>query len=260
MPTVTSADGTTIAYESTGSGPAVILVDGAMCFRGGGPMRPLAAKLTDHFTVVIYDRRGRGESSDTQPFTVAREVEDLRALIGAAGGRAYLYAMSSGAGVALATAAADPGVTKLALYEPPFLAEVEGTVRTGPYTERLTGLLAAGRHDEAVSHFLRFVGLPEAAVDGMRHQPGWGTMTALAPTLAYDDAGMTGGRVPPDLAARVSVPVLVLTGDASPADLQLTAKATATALPTAQLQTLADQTHDVDPSALAPALIDFFVD
>ena len=145
MSTVTSADGTTIAYERTGSGPPLILVDGAMCYRAAGPMRPLAALLQEHFTVYAYDRRGRGESSDTLPYAVAREVEDLQALIAQAGGEAYVYAISSGAALALATAAAGPGITKLALYEPPFMAEVEDGARIKEYTERLHELLDAGR-------------------------------------------------------------------------------------------------------------------
>src|SRR3954454_19173001 len=137
MPTVTSADGTTIAYERTGSGPALVLVDGAMCYRAAGPMRPLAALLQDTFTVYTYDRRGRGESSDTLPYTAAREVEDLHALIAQAGGEAYVYAISSGAALTLAAAAVGPGITKLALYEPPFMAEAEGDARSKEYTERL---------------------------------------------------------------------------------------------------------------------------
>src|SRR5438046_1900388 len=143
MPTVTSADRTTIAYERTGTGPALVLVDGAMCYRGAGPMRPLAAELQDTFTVYTYDRRGRGASSDTQPYTVAREVEDLGALIAQAGGEAYVYGISSGAALALETAAAGRGITKLALYEPPFLAEVEGGARSKEYTERLHEVLKA---------------------------------------------------------------------------------------------------------------------
>src|SRR5690348_7771281 len=121
MPTVTSADGTRIGYERAGDGPALVLVDGALCYRAAGPMRPLAALLTGDFTVFTYDRRGRGESTDTLPYEVEREVEDLRAVIRAAGGEAALYAMSSGGALALATAAADPGVTGLVLYEPPYL-------------------------------------------------------------------------------------------------------------------------------------------
>jgi pimeloyl-ACP methyl ester carboxylesterase len=258
MPTVTSADGTTIAYEHAGSGPALVLVDGAMCYRGAGPMGPLAALLQDTFTVHTYDRRGRGESSDTLPYAVTREVEDLQALIARAGGEACLYAISSGAALALATAAAGSGITKLALYEPPFMAEVEDGARIEEYTERLHELLDAGRNGDAVALFMRNVGIPDQAVAGIRAQPGWAMLEAIAPTLAYDDELLAGGNVPRDLASTIAVPALVLAGGASPHGLQQAAKATADALPAAEHRTLDDQTHDVDPENLAPVLAEFF--
>jgi pimeloyl-ACP methyl ester carboxylesterase len=258
MPAVTSADGTMIAYERTGSGPALVLVDGAMCYRAAGPMRPLAALLHDSFTVYTYDRRGRGESSDTPPYAVAREVEDLQALIAQADGEAYVYAISSGAALALATAAAGPGVTKLALYEPPFMAEVEDGSRIKQYTQRLSELLAAGRNGDAVALFMTNVGIPAEAVAGMRAQPGWGTFEVVAPTLAYDDQVLGDGSVPRDLASTIAVPALVLAGGAGPQSLQQAAKATADALPTAEHRTLDGQTHDVAPDALAPVLVEFF--
>ena len=260
MPTVVSADGTTIAYERTGSGPALVLVDGAMCHRAGGPMRPLAARLRDSFTVYTYDRRGRGESSDTPPYAVAREIDDLRAVIGAAGGPAYVYGISSGAALALATAATGAGITRLALYEPPFLAEVEDGTRLKEYTERLRELLDAGRRGDAVALFMRHVGLPEPMIAGMRAQPGWTAMEAIAPTLAYDDEILAGSAVPRDLAPRITVPVLFLGGGASPQSLQQAAKVAADAFPTATHRTLDGQTHDVSPDALAPVLIEFFTD
>jgi pimeloyl-ACP methyl ester carboxylesterase len=260
MPTVTSTDGTTIAYERSGSGPALVLVDGAMCHRAGGPMRPLAARLRDSFTVYAYDRRGRGESSDTPPYEVAREVDDLRAVIGAAGGAAYVYGISSGAALALATAAAGPGITRLALYEPPFLAGIDDSTRAKEYTERLRALLDAGRRDDAVAAFMNHVGIPEQMIAGMRAQPGWAAMAAIAPTLAYDDEILAGGAVPRDLAPRITVPVLFLSGGASPPNLQQAAKAAADAFPTAAHRTLDGQTHDVSPDALAPVLVEFFND
>jgi pimeloyl-ACP methyl ester carboxylesterase len=258
MPTVTSADGTTIAYEHTGSGPALILVDGAMCYRAAGPMRPLAALLQDAFTVYTYDRRGRGESSDTLPYAVAREVEDLQALIAQVGGEANVYAISSGAALALATAAAGPGMVKLALYEPPFMAEVEDGARIKEYTERLHELLDAGRKGDAVALFMTNVGIPAHAVAGIRAQPGWAMLQAIAPTLAYDDEVLAGGRVPRDLTSTIAVPALVIAGGASPSGLQQAAKATADALPAAEHRTLHGQTHDVAPEALAPVLVEFF--
>jgi len=259
MPVATSADGTAIAYERTGTGPALILVDGAMCYRAAGPMRPLAALLQDSFTVYTYDRRGRGESSDTTPYAVAREVEDLQALIAQAGGEACVYGISSGAALALATAAAGPGITKLALFEPPFMAEVEDGARIKEYTERLRELLDAGRKGDAVALFMTHVGIPAEAIAGMRAQPGWATLEAIAPTLAYDDQVLGDGSVPRDLASRIAVPALVLDGAASPQRLQQAAKATADALPTAEHRTLEGQTHDVSPDALAPVLVEFFV-
>ena len=258
MPTVTSADGTTIGYEHTGSGPALVLVDGAMCYRAAGPMRPLAEALKDTFTVYAYDRRGRGESSDTAPYAVAREVEDLRAVIEAAGGEAYVHGLSSGAALALAATAAGAGITRLSLYEPPFMAEVDDPARTKEYTERLTELLGAGRDGDAVALFMTTVGIPAQVIAGMRGQPGWAVLEAIAPTLAYDDRALGDGTVPRALAPRIGVPVLVLAGSASPPNLQRSAQATAEAFPTAGYRTLDGQTHDAAPEALAPVLAEFF--
>ena len=249
---VTSADGTRIACDRIGAGPALVLVDGALCHRVAGPAGPLAARLADRFTVHTYDRRGRGESTDTSPYAVDREVEDLRAVIAHAGGRAAVYGISSGAALALTTAAVEPGITALALYEPPFLPG------DGEYRARLTDLLAAGRPEDALALFLTTVGLPEPAVAGMRAQPGWAALVAVAPTLGYDAAVIGDGGVPGELAARVGVPALVLSGGASPQDLQGAAKSTADALPAGEHRTLPDQTHDVAPEALAPVLAEFF--
>jgi pimeloyl-ACP methyl ester carboxylesterase len=257
MPAVTSADGTVIAYERTGSGPALVLVDGALCHRAAGPMRPLAALLRDGFAVYAYDRRGRGESSDTTPYAVDREIEDLQAVIGEAGGSAYVYGISSGAALALAAAAAGPSITKVALYEPPFMAEVEDGTRIKEYTERLGELLDARRDGDAVELFMTNVGVPAQAVAGIRAQPGWAMLEAIAPTLAYDDRVLGDGSVPRDLASTITVPALVLAGADSPQSLQQAAKATADALPTAEHLTLEGQTHDVSPDALAPVLAAF---
>jgi pimeloyl-ACP methyl ester carboxylesterase len=236
----------------------LVLVDGAMCYRGAGPARPLAARLQDSFTVYTYDRRGRGESSDTMPYAAAREVEDLQAVIAQAGGEAYVYGISSGAALALATAAAGPGIAKLALFEPPFMGEVEDGTRIKEYTERLHELLDAGRKGDAVALFMTNVGIPAQAVDGMRSQPGWAMLEAIAPTLAYDDEVLAGGIVPRDLTSTIAVPALVLAGGASPEGLQQAAKATADALAAAEYRTLDGQTHDVAPEALAPVLVEFF--
>ncbi len=258
MPAITSADGTTIAYERAGTGPALVLVDGAMCYRAAGPMRPLATLLQDTFTVYTYDRRGRGESSDTLPYAVAREIEDLQALIAQAGGEAYVYGISSGAALALATAAAGPAVTKLALYEPPFMAGIGDDSRIKEDTEQLGELLDAGRRSDAVALFMAYVGVPAQAIEGIRAQPGWAALEAIAPTLAYDDKVLGDGSVPRGPASAIAVPALVLAGGASPQSLQQAAKAAADALPTAAYRTLDGQTHDVAPDALAPVLVEFF--
>jgi pimeloyl-ACP methyl ester carboxylesterase len=251
MDTVTSADGTAIAFTRAGTGPALLLVDGAMCYRGMGPMPALAERLTDHFTVYTFDRRGRGESGDTAPFAVEREIEDLEALVAHAGGTAYGYAMSSGAALAIRAAAAGVPWRALALYEPPF---------TGPkqnYSRELGELLAAGRRGDAVERFLTVVGTPAGAIAGMRVGPGWPLFESIAPTLAYDDAALGDGSVPRDEAALVKVPTIVLDGGASPAIMRAAAT-TAAAIPQARRVTLAGQTHDVAPDALAPVLVEFF--
>jgi pimeloyl-ACP methyl ester carboxylesterase len=251
MDTVTSADGTAIAFTRAGTGPALLLIDGAMCYRGMGPMAALAQRLTDHFTVYTFDRRGRGESGDTAPFAVAREIEDLGALIAHAGGSAYGYAISSGAALAIHAAAAGVPWRRLALYEPPF---------TGPkqdYSRELSELLAAGRRGDAVERFMTLVGVPAEAVAGMRGAPVWPLFEAIAPTLAYDDAALGDGSVP-DEAAMVKVPTILIDGTASPSALRDATSAAAEAIPQAQRRTLAEQTHDVSPDALAPVLIEFF--
>jgi pimeloyl-ACP methyl ester carboxylesterase len=260
MSVVISADGTTIGYGRTGSGPALVLVDGALCHRAAGPLQPLADLLQDSFTVYTYDRRGRGESGDTAPYAVAREVEDLQALIAQAGGEAYVHGISSGAALALAAAAEGSGITRLTLYEPPFLAEAEdedGT-RLKQYTERLNELLGAGRRSDAVALFMTHVGMPPQVVDGMSAHHSWAAFEALAPTLGYDDRVLGDSRVPRDRVAAIAVPALVLAGGAGPDGLRQAARATADALPTAGYRVLEGQTHDVAPGALAPVLREFF--
>jgi len=258
MSHVTSTDGTTIAYERSGDGPPLILVDGAMCYRASGPMRPLAAALASDFTVYAYDRRGRGESGDTRPYAVEREIEDLRALVAAAGGAAYAYGISSGGALILAAAATGVDFTKLALYEPPFLSETDGDGWSKAYTAELDDLLAAGRDGDAVALFMSVVGMPAEAVAGMRQQPFWPVFEAIAPTLAYDNTVMGDSSVPRETAARITVPTLLLDGGASPDNLRAAAKAAADAVPDAVYRSLEGQTHDVAPDALAPVLVEFF--
>ncbi|WP_411148717.1 alpha/beta fold hydrolase [Streptomyces sp. A30] len=252
----TSRDGTSIAYQSTGAGPAVILVSGAMST--GATVAPLAVPLSDRFTVVSYDRRGRGESGDTAPFAVEREVEDLAALIGAVGGEASLYGISSGGALVLHAAASGLPVRRVAVYETPYAVYEDGVKQWAEYTERLTEALAQDRRGDAVELFLRLTGLAEEMIQGARQSPMWAGMEALAPSLAYDAAVLGDGRVPRPLLSSVGVPVLAAAGDASPAWLREATQAIAEAVPQGTYQALEGQTHMVDPNALAPVLAEFF--
>jgi len=252
-----SRDGTPIAYERTGQGPAVVLVSGAMST--GGTVAPLAVPLSDHFTVLVYDRRGRGESGDTAPYAVAREVEDLAALIDAAGGEACLCGVSSGGALVLEAAASGLPVRRAAVYETPFADFLDdGAERNAEYTEHLTAALAEGRRGDAVELFLRLTGMGQDMIRGARHSPMWPGMESVAPSLAYDNAVMAGGLVPRDRLASVTVPVLAVAGGASPEWLREGTRAVAEASPSGSYRVLEGQTHMVDPQALAPVLAEFF--
>ncbi|MGW5663638.1 alpha/beta fold hydrolase [Streptomyces sp. NPDC003758] len=252
-----SRDGTPIAYERTGEGPAVVLVSGAMST--GATVAPLAARLSDRFSVIVYDRRGRGASGDTAPYAVDREVEDLAALIEAAGGEASLYGISSGGALVLRAAASGLPVRHAAVYEVPFADYGEGGAEErAEYTRNLTEALAAGRRGDAVELFLRLTGLAEAVIATARQSPMWADMEAIAHTLAYDDAVMGDGLVPRERLASLTVPALAVAGDASPPWLRRAAEAIARAAPRGTHRTLPGQTHMVDPEVLAPVLAEFF--
>lgn len=253
---ILSRDGTPLAYERTGEGPAVILVGGAMST--GATVAPLAGPLSRHFTVVVPDRRGRGASGDTPPYEVRREVEDLAALIGAVGGEASLYGISSGGALVLRAAAEGLPVRRAAVYEVPYATDEDALRERRAYTERLTEALGQDRRGDAVEHFLRLTGLAEEMIRGARQSPMWAGMEALAPTLAHDDACMGGGRVPREALAALTVPLLSLAGGASPAWMREAAEAVADAAPHGAYRALADQTHMVDPNVLAPVLTEFF--
>lgn len=258
MSTVTSADHTTIAYETAGAGPAVVLVDGATCFRDSGPMRPISQLLAASTTTVIYDRRGRGESGDTLPYALEREIEDIAALIGAVGAPVTLFGMSSGGALALEAAVAlgPERVARLVVYEPPFMPE-EALPSAAAYTHELTEALAAGDRDRAVELFLNRVGVPAAAIDGMRRSPGWASLVGIAPTLAYDDAALGDSGVPIELAGALRIPLLALGGGASPAFLRYGAETLADAVADGHYAVLEGQTHDVSADAIAPVLARF---
>ncbi|MGI8448169.1 MAG: alpha/beta fold hydrolase [Streptosporangiaceae bacterium] len=258
MKSVTSADGTVIAYEQQGSGPALIIVDGAMSTRGG--KAALRAMLAPQLTVFGYDRRGRGDSGDTLPYAVDREIEDIQALIEVAGGTAALYGHSSGAALALdAALQLGGGVSKIAVYEAPYNDDPAAQQAWRRYLEQLAEALAEGRHGDAVTLFMTYVGTPAEQIDGMRQQDFWPAMAALGPTLAYDHTAILGkdAAVPAGRAARLSVPALVMYGTASFPFMAETARKLQQAMPHGELRAMEGQGHDVSPATLAPALLEF---
>lgn len=261
MSTVTSKDGTKIAYTQSGSGPALILVDGALCHRTFGPMPELAGLLSPHFTVYIYDRRGRNESGDTQPYSVAREVEDIDALIQKAGGSAFVHGTSSGGALGLEAAVAlgNKKIKKLAIYEAPYNSDPAARAGLKAYAKQLHELLSSGDKGDAVVAFMKLVGTPTEQVEGMSHSPMWPMFEAVAPTLAYDQAVLgEDGAVPVAQAAKDAVPTLVMNGGAGAPFMAETAQALAKAIPNAQYKVLEGQTHQVDAKVIAPVLEAFF--
>jgi pimeloyl-ACP methyl ester carboxylesterase len=261
----TSRDGTQIAYTRAGDGPAVILVDGALCHRGQGPNRKLADRLSRQFTVFSYDRRGRGESGDTQPYAVERELEDLAAVIDAAGGSAHLYGISSGAMLALEAAERLPGkVSRLALYEVPSVVDDSRPPVPETYAAQLEALLAAGRRSAAVRLFMSaVVGLPSMLVAAMPLFPGWSKNKACAHTLAYDAAVMgdtqRGQPLPAGRWTSVTAPTLVVCGAKSPAWMRNASSQLAEVVPNARRRTLEGQRHYVKADAIAPVLREFLL-
>lgn len=259
---VTSKDGTRIAFDKAGKGPALIAVGGALSDRSGGA--PLASVLAPHFTVYSYDRRGRGDSNDAPPYAVAREIEDLEALIADAGGTAFVHGQSSGAVLALKAAKALRGkITKLSLYEPPFIIDDSRQLPPENYDSQISQLIGANKRGEAVEYFLtQVVGMPAPAVAEMRKSPMWSASEKLAHTLPYDiavlDGGMEGKPFKTETWAGTTVPTLVLAGGASPAWIRNSAQSLANVLPNAQQKTLEGQAHNAAPDVLGPELEKFF--
>ena len=256
----TSQDGTRIAYEKVGSGPALVLVDGAMCYRDFGPCRSLAEHLADQFTVYFYDRRGRGESGDTAPYAPEREYEDLAAVIGAAGGNAFVAGFSSGGGLALRAAAHGVGMRALASYEAPFVGQV--TVKGKPVDALATlkSKLAAGDRAGMISFFMvdmvggpRFLPIMMRLMPKVHHQ-----LQAVAHTLPYDTELMNGFVVPSSELAGIRVPTLVMVGGQAKPNMVAGVQGVADAVPGAVHELLPGQTHQVSNDAIAPHLRAFF--
>lgn len=262
METVISADGTPIAYTKQGLGPVLVVVDGALSTRTTGTKPQLAGLLAEHFAVLTYDRRGRGDSGDTQPYAAVREIEDIEALIGLSGPDAYLYGHSSGGCLAL-NAAAQLGakVSKLAVYEAPYNDDPGFKQTWTRYLGQLAAALAEDRRGNAVALFMILVGTPASQIDAMRQAPFFSGLEAIAPTLAYDHAGVMGPdpSVPVAQAARLTIPALVLYGTASLPFMAATAQTLSRALRRGELEALDGQDHSPDPAVLAAALAAFLV-
>jgi pimeloyl-ACP methyl ester carboxylesterase len=255
MSTVRSRDGTPIAYKRQGSGPAVVLVTGAL--EDGSENEPLAAELASHFTTYNYNRRGRGQSGDTQPYALVREFEDLAALIAEAGGSAHLYGVSSGGALIMEAAAAGLAVEKLAAYEVPYMIDAPAVQGWRQYVGRLEAALAEGRRGDAGELFMRLAGSPEEQIAEATNSPHWPRVEALAHTLAYDAACLGDGEPPTDRLATISQPTLVATGGSNDF-FESAADAIAASLPNSERLTLTGQGHVVDPKAMASELRRFF--
>ncbi|MFI6602192.1 alpha/beta fold hydrolase [Nonomuraea sp. NPDC050536] len=263
MDRITSKDGTPIALDRLGEGPSVVLVDGALCHRKAGPNGALAQALAKHFTVYTYDRRGRGDSGDTLPFAPEREIEDLAAVIDAAGGYARVYGISSGAALALEAAESGLPITKLAVFEPPFFVDATRPPIPADYVRHMDELVATGRRGKAVKYFMRAgVKLPAPVVALMPLMPAWSGLKAVAHTLPYDVSFVAdyeqGRPYPADAWANVTIPAIAIDGGKSPAWMRTAVRTLAEHLPNADYVTLPGQTHIVKAEALAPVLERFF--
>jgi len=264
MNSVISRDGTRIAYDELGGGPPVILVGGAFNTRTFGPNKSLAPLLEEHFTVINYDRRGRGGSTDTAPYAVEREIEDLGALIEVSGGSAHVFGISSGAALALEAANSGLAIEKLALYEAPFIVDDSRDPVPDDYLPKLEGMLAADRRNDAIRLFLRQgVGVPAVFVAMMRMMPVWSKLKAVAPTIIYDATLVNdyrrGEPLPSDRWASLTLPTLVAVGGKSPEWMRNAMRELAGVLD-AEHRTLEGQTHIVKAEALAPVLVEFFAE
>jgi pimeloyl-ACP methyl ester carboxylesterase len=259
MSTVSSTDGTTIDYDAYGAGPTVILIGGTTQHRAIDPRTTEIAKhlAAEGFTAVDYDRRGRGRSGDTLPWSLDREVDDVAALIEATGAPAALYASSSGAGVAIAAVTAGVDVSALALYEPPYFV---GSDRAG-HLAALEQMLNAGQLDEAMRYNITaIIGMPSEAVDQMGQTPWWAGTVAVAPTLVYDLQASHDIETDPDWSTRwatVTVSTIVFSGDRTFPGLPEAADSVAAALPNVKRRVLPDQGHGPAPEAIVPALVQF---
>jgi len=258
--TTTSRDGTIIAFTKRGSGPPLIIVDGAFCYRENGPATELASVLAQHFTVFTYDRRGRGESGDIAPYAVEREIEDLRAIANQAGAPPFALGISSGGALILQAVASGVGVRKIALYEPPYVTN--GKANSVEDTKnRLQTFVSTGDRAGAVSFFMTDVyGAPRAFVFAMPllMPNAWKRNKLIANTLLYDLTILGDRSILNERSSAISVPTLVVGGEKSPRELRNAVEAVAAALPNAHSRFLSGQDHNISSQALAPVLFEYF--
>ena len=252
--TVQSADGTDIAIERAGCGPALVMVQAAGTFRGMDPMAALGEHLAEHFTVFRYDRHGRGESGDTAPYSVAREVEDLAAVIRASGGVAFVFGFSSGAAVALHGATAGLPIPKLVLLEPP-IELGERSADDAAFRDELVALIEAGRRGDAYEHFNRSIGVPDELISGLRAAPYWPALESLAHTLVYD-VDVTSTLSAAELRT-VTTATLVINSAGTDDQLAGWARAIGEVLPNATHRVLDGEWHSVPAADLAPEVVRF---
>jgi pimeloyl-ACP methyl ester carboxylesterase len=256
MNTVTSADATTIAFDRLGAGAPIILAAGA--FNDRSTTAPLARALAQRFTAINYDRRGRGDSADAPEYSVEREIEDLAALIAEVGGAAAVFGYSSGANLVLKAAGAGLAITRLVLYEPPFVVDDSRPRPPADMADQLAKLIAAGRRGDAVELFqTEVIGMPSQVVAQLRDAPFRPGLEAIAHTLVYDATIVGDLTLPTELVASIATPTLVIDGEQSPPVMRAAAQAVADTLPNGRRQSLAGQDHTIDPQATAPVVADF---
>ena len=263
MKTVTSKDGTTIAYDEVGQGTPVIIVGGAFSYRKFKDLVQLADILSKDHLVVNYDRRGRDDSGDTKPYSLSKEIEDLEAIIDAVGGKSMVYGVSSGGALALEAADKLPTkITRLAIFEAPYLVDDSGKAMSADFLPKLKDHVAKNERSKAVKQFLPEVGAPAFVIAMMQIMPVWKKLKSLAHTLPYDIEIIAPYRVgrpyPADKWTNVTMPTLVMDGGKSPAGMRHAMEALGKKLPHAIYQTLPGQTHMIKNAALAPSLADFF--
>ncbi len=256
MEKVISKDGTSIAYEKLGKGPAL----GALCSRAFGPMSKLSQMLAEHFTVYIYDRRGRNQSGDTKPYNMERELEDIDALIKMAGSPVYIAGVSSGAALALEAVAKGLPISKLAMYEPPYVVGAGGHEPPADSKERMMKMLESDKRGAMVKFFMHdMIGMPAFFTAIFPLMPVWSKLKAVAHTLPYDISIMADYRVPAERASSIKIPTFVMGGGKSPVSLKGAVKVVAEAIPNCKMSMLPGQTHNVSNAVLAPELIKFFI-